>query len=247
MEFIIIYNCRYWSNQSARFQVKITLHLQSSPESGKITADFGTLSSANAKTILGISFGSGNSSFINNNINFLNYTESNPYTFNNTNSPIQNITNIQSNYSNKQFIIVLYYQSSIKITSLVGQEKSIQLISKSVSSESFIYQIVSFPENGSLVAVPGSNGKYMYTSNKPGLDFFTYVTVEGQKTSDVIRVNITNYSQSIIASISRKQGTFSFDNVSFDGDNWRFGTFTTDTFIQNGNNSRMGNFEFYNQ
>jgi hypothetical protein len=60
-------------------------------------------------------------------------------------------------------------------------------------------------------------------------------------------VNIINYSQSIIASISRNQGTFAFDNVSFDGDNWRFGTFTTDTFIQNGNNSRMGNFEFYNQ
>ena len=103
-KFIIIYNCRYWSNQSARFQVKITLHLQSSTESGKITADFGTLSSYNTTTKLGISFGSGNSLYIKN-INFLNYTESNPYIFDNTNSPIQNIDNIQSQYSNKQLII----------------------------------------------------------------------------------------------------------------------------------------------
>ena len=60
-------------------------------------------------------------------------------------------------------------------------------------------------------------------------------------------MNITNYTESIITSISRNQGTFSFNNVSFHGNTWRFGTYETDTFIQNGNSTRIGNFECYNQ
>jgi hypothetical protein len=64
--------------------------------------------------------------------------------------------------------------------------------------------------------------------------------------SQPIRVSIYNFSQADVSTISRNQGNFTFDNISFDGDTWRLGTFTTDTFIQNGNYSRMGNFDFYN-
>jgi surface protein len=441
-KFIIIYNCTHFYYRTARFQVKITLDLQSSTESGKITADFGTLTSYPTNTLLGISFGSGNSSFINNNIDFLNYRETNPYIFNCTNSPIQNVVNIQSQYSNKQLIIAPYstpiltnillsnsaisenvpigtivgtlstnqpspviytfitnpsntfaisgsniitntflnhtiyssyniviratvgstsitkpftisitdipqsptgidiingigknipedspkgtfigdlytfdpdrtdyfiyqfvngsgssdnqlfilsngklytntifnyktknrysirlqstdatnlsveqelifkvvipYSPDSQITTLVGKEKSIQLTGNAVSGKSFVYQIIALPKNGSFVAVPNSNGNYIYTANKSGTDFLTYVIREGIMTSDLVQVNINNYSPADVSSISRKHGTFIFDNVSFDGDNWRFGTFTTDTFMQNGNYSRMGNFDFYN-
>jgi len=59
--------------------------------------------------------------------------------------------------------------------------------------------------------------------------------------SQPIRVSIYNFSQADVSTISRNQGNFTFDNISFDGDTWRSGT-----FIQNGNYSQMGNFDFYN-
>jgi surface protein len=145
------------------------------------------------------------------------------------------------------FKVVIPYSSDTQITTLVGRDKSIQLTGNAVSGKSLLYQIVTLPIDGSFVSVPNSNGKYVYKSNKRGTDFFTYIIREGTMSSELIRVNINNYSQVDVESISRNQGTFTFDNISFDGDNWRFGTFTTDIFIQNGNHTRMGNFDFYNQ
>jgi surface protein len=113
-QFIIIYNCRYYIDgevffddtyASVRFQVKITLHLESSSNSGMITMDFGTITSIPVPTIFGISFGSEIESNLNTNINFLDHPESNPYIFNSTNTPLQEIQDMQLGYSNKQLVI----------------------------------------------------------------------------------------------------------------------------------------------
>ena len=145
------------------------------------------------------------------------------------------------------FKVVIPYSTETYITTLLGRDKSIQLTGNAVSGKSLIYQIVTLPKNGYFAIVPNSNGKYVYTSRKTGTDFFTYIIREGTMMSELIKVNINNYSQADVSSISLNQGTFTFDNISFDGDTWQFGTFTTDTFIQNGNYNRMGNFDFYNR
>ena len=54
---------------------------------------------------LSISFGSEIESNLNTNINFLDHPESNPYIFNSTNTPLQEIQDMQSGYSNKQLVI----------------------------------------------------------------------------------------------------------------------------------------------
>ena len=142
--------------------------------------------------------------------------------------------------------VIIPYSPDTQITTLVGQDKSIVLIGTAITGKSLTYHIVIPPTNGLLTGVLLSD-KYTYRANKNGTDFFTYVIHEGTMVSEPIRVNLYNFSQSDVSTISRKQGTFTFDNVSFDGNTWRFGTFTTDTFIQNGNYSQMGNFDFYNQ
>jgi hypothetical protein len=128
---------------------------------------------------------------------------------------------------------------------LVGRDKSVILQGTSVSGKALTYQIVIPPTNGLLTGVLLSD-KYTYRANKNGTDFFTYVIREGTMVSQPIRVALYNFSQTDVSTISRNQGNFTFDNISFDGDTWRLGTFTTDTFIQNGNYSQMGNFDFYN-
>ena len=142
--------------------------------------------------------------------------------------------------------VMIPYSSDTQITTLVGIDKSIQLTGNAVSGKSLTYQIVIPPTNGLLTGVLLSD-RYTYRANKNGTDFFTYVIREGTMTSEPIRMSLYNFSQTDVSTISRNQGTFTFDNISFDGNTWRFGTFETDTFIQNGNYSKMGNFEFYNQ
>ena len=142
--------------------------------------------------------------------------------------------------------VIIPYSPDTQITTLVGQDKSIVLNGTPVAGKPLTYHIVIPPTNGLLTGVLLSD-KYTYRSNKNGTDFFTYVIHEGTMVSEPIQVAIYNFSPDDVSVISRNQGTFTFDNISFDGNTWRFGTFTTDTYIQNGNNSRMGNFEFYNQ
>ena len=140
--------------------------------------------------------------------------------------------------------VIIPYSPDSQITTLIGRDKSIVLNGMPVSGKKLTYRIVIPPKNGLLTGVLLSD-KYTYRANKNGTDLFTYVIYEGTMVSQPIRVAIYNFSQTDVSTISRNQGTFTFDNISFDGDTWRFGTFTTDTFIQNGNYNKMGNFEFY--
>ena len=104
--FVIIYNDVFVETTN-RFQVKITLYLKNSNRSGTVVADFGIINNSTTNAQLGISFGTNSQTNIIQPINFLNYSLTNPYIFNYPNSPNLNVTNIQSNYSNKQLIISL--------------------------------------------------------------------------------------------------------------------------------------------
>ena len=140
--------------------------------------------------------------------------------------------------------VVIPYSPNLHITTMVGIKKSFQLTGNAVSEKQLTYQIVIPPTNGLIVDI--LSDKYTYLANRNGTDFFIYVIHEGTMVSQPIRVNIYNYYQTDVSAISRNQGTFIFNNVSFDGNKWRFGTFETDTFIQTGNDTQMGNFYFDN-
>ena len=133
---------------------------------------------------------------------------------------------------------------SFKTSALVQNTTTITLQSKNTTSESYSFIITRYPKYGTITQV--SNSIITYIPNINTQDSFQYVVKEESNISAPGTVIIYNYSQEDVASISRNQGTFIFDDITFDGDIWQFGTFTTDTFIQNGNYSRMGNFEFYN-
>jgi hypothetical protein len=104
--FVMIYNNNFYDSSNL-FQVKITLYLKNSAQSGNIVADFGTIMDSDNNTQLGISFGTINEANIIQGINFLSFTSYDKYIFSYPNSPNLNVTNIQSNYSNKQLIIIL--------------------------------------------------------------------------------------------------------------------------------------------
>lgn len=104
-KFVLIYNNYFLGQPSNLFQVKITLYLKNHANSGDVIADFGTVNNSNTNSQFGVSFGTRNQTNIIQNVNFINYTSNNRYTFTYPNSPNQNVTNNQSSYSNKQFVI----------------------------------------------------------------------------------------------------------------------------------------------
>jgi hypothetical protein len=125
----LIYNNQFYSNDNLYFQVKITLYLKNNPKSGDVVADFGNVSNAaNIDSQFGISFGTRNSANIIQGVNFLNYTSSNPYAFTYPNSPNQVVTGIQSNYSNKQFVITITNPTCFKEGTQILTDKGYKLI-----------------------------------------------------------------------------------------------------------------------
>jgi hypothetical protein len=103
--FVLIYNNYYFGRVTSPFQVKITLYLNNNIRSGDVVADFGNVSNSDRDSQFGVSFGTQDQDNIIQNVNFLNYTYNAPYVFTYPNSPNQDVTNIQSNYANKQFIV----------------------------------------------------------------------------------------------------------------------------------------------
>ena len=103
-KFVVIYNTLYYEVEPT-FQVKITLYLENNISSGDVVADFGNVVNNGNNSQFGISFGTQNESDIIQNVNFLNYTYNAPYVFNYPYSPNQDVTSIQSTYSNKQLVV----------------------------------------------------------------------------------------------------------------------------------------------
>ena len=100
--FVLIYNTSYFDR--GPFQVKITLYLNNNIRSGDVVADFGNVTNY-IDSQFGISFGTHNEADITQGVDFLNYTYAAPYVFSYPNSPNQNVSTIESNYSNKQFVV----------------------------------------------------------------------------------------------------------------------------------------------
>ena len=128
------------------------------------------------------------------------------------------------------------------ISALVGKIKQIDLGSTNNPDIEFI--LLSDPKYGSLTRV--SNGVYNYLSSENKVDRFTYIVREKLEDIKYGTVIINNYSQTDIDNIPRTMGTFTFDNISFDGDIWTFGTMSSEIFIEFPEFFQFGNWQFYN-
>jgi hypothetical protein len=122
------------------------------------------------------------------------------------------------------------------LSTLKNTPKVINLAPSTFDTFPILFQIVQTPEYGTLVQT--SSNTFTYTSNQNGLDFIQFngevITPLGEIFyTEYITIELINYSTSDVSSITKIQGTYTFDNISYDGDNWKFGTFTSDSpFIQ---------------
>ena len=137
--------------------------------------------------------------------------------------------------------IILPIAGSFQISGLIGSSSTIQLRGQNITGGNLVYQITQPPKYGYLLMV-NTKGIYTYLPLFNDEDSFEYVVSEGTMTSLPGKVIITNYNQSDIQNIPRNLGTYNFDNISFDGNMWKFGTITTDTFIQDSSYYYLGNY-----
>ena len=132
--------------------------------------------------------------------------------------------------------------ASFTTAALVGSQTTINLKEKNINGDNLSYQITVQPVNGTLTQV--SNGVYLYQPVNNVLDSFKYIATDGVSVSSPGTVSIQNYNQQDVDAISKQQATWKFENISFDGNQWKFGNFTTSTFIQYPNYNSMGNWKF---
>ena len=79
------------------------------------------------------------------------------------------------------------------------------------------------------------------------VDSFQYIVKQGSMTSLPGVVVIHNFSIEDIDNIPKRQGTFTFDNITFNGTTWTFGTMRTENFFQFIEFNQFGNWRFINQ
>ena len=87
-----------------------------------------------------------------------------------------------------------------------------------------------------------TKGIYIYRPLFNNEDNFEYIVKEGSMMSLSGTVIISNYNLTDIQNIPKSLGTYTFDNISFDGNKWTFGTITTNTFIQSSSYYTLGNY-----
>ena len=142
-----------------------------------------------------------------------------------------------------QIYVIIPIADGSNISALVNTVKQIVLIATPVSDKPLDFILLSDPKYGSLTRV--SNGIYNYLPLENKVDSFQYIVKEGTMTSFPGTVFINNYSQTDIDNIPRTMGTFTFDNISFDGDIWTFGTMRSEIFIEFPEFFQFGNWQFY--
>ena len=132
--------------------------------------------------------------------------------------------------------VIIDIQYEPILTTLVNTPKLINLEPSTFNTFPILFQIVQTPTNGTLVQT--SSNTFTYTSNQNGDDFVVFtgevITPLGEIFyTEFIIIQLINYSTSDVSSISKIQGTYTFDNISYDGDTWNFGTIYSDSpFIQ---------------
>jgi hypothetical protein len=139
--------------------------------------------------------------------------------------------------------VVLPVANDMNISALLNTDKIITLNGTGVSGKPLIYTLLNKPQYGNLKMI--SNGVYNYLPLHDNIDSFNYIVSEGTMTSLPGTVIINNFSQSDIDHISKQQGTFYFDKISFDGDIWTFGTMRTENFFEYIDYNAFGNWRFY--
>ena len=137
--------------------------------------------------------------------------------------------------------VILPIAGSFETSGLIGSSSSITLQGQNIAGGNLLYQITQPPKYGILTMV-NQTGYYTYVPNINKQDSFQYVVKEGNMMSLPGTVIISNYNQNDIQNIPRSLGTFDFDTISFDGNQWKFGTITTNTFIQGSSYYKLGNY-----
>jgi hypothetical protein len=142
-----------------------------------------------------------------------------------------------------QIYVIIPIADGSSISALVNTVKQIVLIATPVSDQPLDFILLSDPVYGTLTRV--SNGIYNYLPKENKVDSFQYIVKEGTMTSEPGTVIITNYNQNDIDNIPRTMGTFTFDNITFDGDIWTFGPMSSENFFQFPEFYQFGNWQFY--
>lgn len=133
--------------------------------------------------------------------------------------------------------------NDMNLSALLHTNKVITLDGTGVSGKPLTYTLLSQPKYGNLKML--SNGVYNYLPLHNKIDSFDYSVSEGTMTSLPGTLIINNFSQEDIDNIPKKQGTFTFNNISFNGDIWTFGTMRTENFSQYIDYNTFGNWKFY--
>jgi len=156
------------------------------------------------------------------------------------------ITN-DSGYSVENLIslfIVIPVANNMNINTLINTLKRITLNGKSVSGQDLTYSVSQLPVYGTLFYI--SNGVYDYLPKSNNIDKIVYIVKENNMTSLPGTVIIHNYSQQDVANISKKQGSWYFQNITFDGTIWQFGTLSSTDYCEFSGYSILGSYKFYN-
>ena len=130
--FTVIYNGYYIDQSSNLYQLKVNLYLSGHFKSGTVEYNYGVINNSDKSSVLGFSFGTSNTANFIQDTNLLI-----PQVFVYPYCPYVNITNSQSNYTNKQLSIIPYQNSTqpIQNNSFVGfsSNKSKQVVRKRIN------------------------------------------------------------------------------------------------------------------
>lgn len=127
----------------------------------------------------------------------------------------------------------------LHVSTLVSIPRPFILSAKPLfKDEPIIYKIIEYnvPNSESISKI--ANDKYLYQSDISGVANIKYIAVQNTNTSSPpIEVEIDRkfvvfrtYTQQMVNEIPRTLGTYTFDNISFDGNIWKFGTISSNFF-----------------
>jgi hypothetical protein len=133
-------------------------------------------------------------------------------------------------------IVVIPIQYEPILTTLVNTPKVINLAGSTFDTYPILFKLYQPTMYGQIIQT--SSNTFTYTPYQVGIDIVVFIgevnTPAGEIFSTApITIEVINYSTSDVSSIPKIQGTYTFDNISYDGNTWIFGTFTSDSpFIQ---------------
>lgn len=144
----------------------------------------------------------------------------------------------------QSFSKILYDMGMIFIPTLLGKPKLITLsVNPKYPGQPIIYEINSsnLKPTSSFIKDPYQNGIYTYignTSLEEEIIFYKALQLNPLTNKmeiitipEEMNIIFGNYTPQQINDMSKTIGTFTFDNISFDGDNWQLGTISSNYFI----------------